>query len=110
MQEPVRVKLVVINGVMTGQVFPLDDPEITVGRDSSNNITVPDVALSRLHCRFTREAGGWRVRDVGSSNGTFVNGVQIHSHLLAEGDRVAVGGSLLLYARDEHSLPAPAAL
>ena len=71
---------------------------------------MPDVALSRLHCAFTSEPDGWHVRDVGASNGTFVNGVQIQSHLLVEGDRVAVGGSLLLYVRDGHLLTAPAAL
>ena len=52
---------------MTGQAFSSShDAEITLGRDSSNDITVPDVALSRLHCAFTSEPDGWHVRDVGA--------------------------------------------
>ncbi len=65
---------------------------------------MPDAALSRLHCVFSFEAEGWSLRDVGSSNGTFVNGRQIESHRLADGDRIAAGGSLLLFAREASGL------
>jgi len=110
MQEPLPAKLVVISGVLTGHVFPLDAPDITVGRDASNRIAVPDASLSRVHCTFRRDHDGWRVRDVGSSNGTFVNGKQISEHLLAEGDRIAAGGSLLLYVRGASSAASAVAL
>jgi transcriptional regulator with GAF, ATPase, and Fis domain len=110
MQESIPAKLVVIGGVLAGQVFPLDAAEVTLGRDSSNNIGVPDAALSRQHCTFTVEPDGWRVRDVGSSNGTFVNGMQVQSHLLAEGDRIAAGGCLLLYIRGAPATTSAAAL
>src|SRR3954463_7303436 len=110
MQEPVPAKLVVISGVLTGQVFPLEAAEITFGRDASNSIGVPDTSLSRLHCAFSRDRDGWRVRDVGSSNGTFVNGKQIQSHLLADGDRVAAGGSLFLYVCGAPSIASVVAL
>jgi transcriptional regulator with GAF, ATPase, and Fis domain len=110
MQEPAPSRLVMIGGVLTGEVFPLDAAEVTFGRDSSNSIGVPDAALSRLHCVFTREPAGWRVRDVGSFNGTFVNGMQVQSHLLAEGDRIAVGGCLLLYVRGAPTRGAAVAL
>jgi transcriptional regulator with GAF, ATPase, and Fis domain len=100
MQEPIPAKLVVISGVLTGHVFPLDGGEMTFGRDSNNNIGIPDASLSRQHCAFSLEQDGWRVRDVGSSNGTFVNGRQIENHLLLEGDRIAAGANLLLYVRD----------
>ena len=104
MQEPIPAKLVVISGELTGQVYPLETTTVTFGRDSSNSIGVPDAALSRLHCVFSFEAEGWTLRDVGSSNGTFVNGRQIERHLLADGDRIAAGSSLLLFARDASAL------
>ena len=104
MQEPIPAKLVVISGELTGQVYPLETTTVTFGRDSSNSIGVPDVALSRLHCVFSCEGEGWTLRDVGSSNGTFVNGQQIECHLLVDGDRIAAGSSLLLFARDANAV------
>lgn len=96
---PIGSKLVAIGGVFTGEVFPLAAPEVTLGRDACNTIGVPDAALSRRHCTFSPDPAGWRVRDVGSSNGTFVNGVQIQNQLLVEGDRIAAGGSVMLYVQ-----------
>jgi transcriptional regulator with GAF, ATPase, and Fis domain len=82
---------------MSGEVFPLTSSEITFGRDAENTICFPDPALSRRHCAFIRTDQGWTVRDLQSSNGTFVNGVQITNHHLAEGDRVSIGSSVLLF-------------
>ncbi len=97
MPDVVASKLVMIGGVLTGDVFPLAADEITVGRDPDNTIGIPDGAISRRHCAFRRDAAGWRVSDLGSSNGTFVNDVQVQSHLLSDGDHVAVGESMLLF-------------
>ena len=97
MLSPVHSKIIVVSGVCSGEVFPLDAAEITLGRDADNTIGVPDPALSRRHCAFSHEAEGWLVRDLGSSNGTFVNGVQVQRQLLAEGDHITAGGSVLLY-------------
>ena len=97
MLETGPFKLVVIGGVSSGQVFPLAAGDATLGRDADNDICVPDLAISRRHCVFTRDAAGWRVRDLGSSNGTFVNSLQARDQLLAEGDQVTAGASVLLY-------------
>src|SRR5436190_10159424 len=97
MVDAVASKLVVIGGVFAGEVFPLNSDEVTVGRDAENTISIPDPAISRRHCAYSRADDGWRVRDVGSSNGTFVNGVQVQDHLLADGDRVAAGECVLLF-------------
>ena len=82
---------------MSGEVFALTESEVSLGRDSSNGISFPDPALSRRQCVFTRADGAWTLSDLNSSNGTFVNGLQITSHRLTEGDRVSVGGSVLLF-------------
>jgi Nif-specific regulatory protein len=68
-----------------------------LGREPVNALCFPDPALSRRHCEFVRADTAWVVRDLQSANGTFVNGVQISDHRLADGDRIAVGESILLY-------------
>ena len=97
-ESPVGPRLVTVTGPLSGEVFSLRGAaEITFGRDPANTISVADPALSRHHCVFAAEPEGWTVRDVGSSNGTFVNGVQVATHRLSEGDRVAVGSSVFLF-------------
>ncbi|MBI5490469.1 MAG: FHA domain-containing protein [Deltaproteobacteria bacterium] len=54
-------------------VFPLRGGELTVGRAQDCDICLPDVSLSRRHARLAREGDGWRVVDLASANGTFVN-------------------------------------
>jgi Nif-specific regulatory protein len=102
---PVDSRLVAVTGVLSGEVFSLTEPEVTFGRDAANIISFPDPALSRRHCVFASDADGWTLRDLDSSNGTFVNGVQITSHRLSEGDRIAVGDSILLFARAARTRP-----
>jgi two-component system, NtrC family, response regulator HydG len=90
-------RLVAVTGLLSGEVFPLDRPPVAFGRDLDNTISIPDPALSRRHCVFTHETDGWKVRDLGSSNGTFVNGGQIKEQALTDGDRIVAGGSVLLF-------------
>ena len=82
---------------MSGEVFALTESEVSLGRDASNGIYFPDPALSRRQCVFIHADGAWTLNDLHSSKGTFVNGLQITSHRLTEGDRVSVGGSVLLF-------------
>ncbi len=89
---------------MSGEVFALSDSEVSLGREPSNGIYFPDPALSRRQCVFTRADGAWTLNDLNSSNGTFVNGLQIASHPLTDGDRISVGQSVLLFvARPEET-------
>jgi Nif-specific regulatory protein len=102
---PLDSRLVAVTGVLSGEVFALTESEVSFGRDAANTISFPDPALSRRHCVFVSDAEGWTLRDLDSSNGTFVNGVQIASHRLSEGDRIAVGDSILLFARAARARP-----
>jgi transcriptional regulator with GAF, ATPase, and Fis domain len=90
-------RLVGIAGPLTGDVLPLRDTETTIGRDTSNAICLADLSLSRLHCAIIRTADGWRIRDLNSSNGTFVNGAPVTDHELSEGDRIGLGQSEFLF-------------
>lgn len=78
---------------------PLDQDRMTIGRDAGNHIAFPeDETVSRLHAVLERFPPGWSVRDVGSANGTFVNGRRIAGdHRLHSGDDVRVGNSSLVF-------------
>jgi pSer/pThr/pTyr-binding forkhead associated (FHA) protein len=65
--------------------------EITLGRASANNVVVDQAAVSKMHARITRTATQLVLQDLGSSNGTFVNGQRVTTALLRDGDVVALG-------------------
>jgi len=77
--------------------FDLETDRVTVGREASNVIQLHDREISRLHAEIIRDGDRFTLADLESSNGTFVNGVQVKSHLLATGDHVQLGRTLLLF-------------
>jgi hypothetical protein len=97
MQQPVRVLFVVTTGEGTPQVLEFGTrPFLTVGRSEPADVCVDDAGVSRVHARFLREAGGIRVMDLGSRNGTWVRGLRVTEALLVTGDCVALGDSTTL--------------
>jgi transcriptional regulator with GAF, ATPase, and Fis domain len=98
-------KLVVLSGPAVGQAFPLGLEAFSIGRHAGNALQVLDPAASRYHCRIEPAGGGFLVRDLGSRQGTFVNGRPVQEHRLEEGDLVAVGETLLLFqTREGHTV------
>ncbi len=93
-----------------GAVRPLllERERYSLGRSSANELCYPeDAGLSRQHLVLERGADGWVVRDLGSKNGTFVNGVRINAPFaLGKNDRVTAGHIALDFG--ENSLPPPA--
>lgn len=86
-------RLVAMQGTYMGQIFALGG-ELTIGRDPSNGIPLPtDTTVSRRHARLAPADGGYRVEDMGSSNGTFVNGARVTEATLRPGDEVSIGGT-----------------
>jgi hypothetical protein len=75
-----------------GQQYHLEPGNITVGRSLENMIPLDDKRISRYHARLRFSGGHWTLSDVGSTNGTFVNGKQIKQRTLLEGDVVSFGG------------------
>lgn len=76
--EPVfRYSLMITMGPDTGNIYPLNGLIITVGRDLSNDIVIQDPEISRFHMRLRRDADGYTVEDMGSTNGTYVNNVEV---------------------------------
>lgn len=75
--------LVMIKGGPAGFRIPLRSQRIIIGRSPAATIRVPDPSISRSHCSLVHNGSHWVVSDLGSSNGTFVNGHQVHQPALA---------------------------
>ncbi len=86
--------------------FPLE-ADLTIGRDPANHLAIDDIAVSRRHCMIARDGDRYLIRDLGSHNGTFVNGTAIEERVLDNGDRIAVGGSVFEFSAD-NSTPSSA--
>ena len=84
--------IVVHQDPTTQQVFPLTEGVITIGREAYNDVVLIDPEASRRHCQISFQAGRYVVEDLGSTNGTFVNGRQIvTATTLNRGDMIEVG-------------------
>jgi pSer/pThr/pTyr-binding forkhead associated (FHA) protein len=98
--------LVVRKGPRPGQIFPLTLESITIGRDPMSDIVVNDPELSRHHARLIYTGSGYQVQDMGSTNGTFVDGNRLAGETvsLSAGQTVALGSNVaLLYQMAENS-------
>lgn len=83
------------------RAWPLDAASIGIGRSSRNAVHLPDPTVSKEHALIERTPGGWQVRDLGSRNGTRVNGVEATQALpLKDGDRLEVGNVLMRVGGD----------
>jgi pSer/pThr/pTyr-binding forkhead associated (FHA) protein len=83
-----------IEGPFTGQAVPLMSEQVAIGRDPSQDLPlVGDSTASRRHAVLYYTNGSWVLRDEGSSNGTWVNGVRIQEQPLFPGDEVRIGHS-----------------
>jgi pSer/pThr/pTyr-binding forkhead associated (FHA) protein len=90
--EPGQALVLVKRGPNAGSTFLLAEETTTVGRSPDSGVFLDDVTVSRKHAVFERRSGsGWFVRDVGSLNGTYVNGEQVDETKLATGDEVQIG-------------------
>jgi pSer/pThr/pTyr-binding forkhead associated (FHA) protein len=69
--------------------------EVVVGRGRSCDVMFGGPAVSRRHARFSRLRGVWRITDLGSTNGTFVDGVQVEQAPVRPGTRVRLGDSFI---------------
>ena len=94
-------RLTAITGPLKGQIFPLNEAAISLGRESANRICVSDLSVSRRHCVFEKEEEQFRVTDLNSRNGTFINGVPVKERWLEHGDEVKIGDSVFLFLLQE---------
>lgn len=98
--EQATPRLVVLEGKrpFAGEVFEIVSREVTFGRAAENLIVVADSFASSRHARLLRDRDGLWVEDLGSTNGTFVNGQRLTQPvLLNPGDRIGVGDAVFQY-------------
>jgi transcriptional regulator with GAF, ATPase, and Fis domain len=96
-------RLLGIAGPFQGTAFSLHERNVSIGREPSNDLWIADPALSRRHCLLLPQGGLCAIRDLGSRNGTLVNGVPVEEQLLRHGDHISVGDSVLMFLRQEDS-------
>jgi Nif-specific regulatory protein len=94
-------RLIGVAGPLEGNVCVLPEGEFSIGRDAANQLWAEDGSLSRRHCVVRREGANCVVRDVGSRNGTRVNGVPVQEQQLEHWDQLSVGSSLLVFLETE---------
>ena len=93
--------MVIREGAGAGSEHPVDG-ELILGREhGSADLVIDDPGVSRRHARVVTDAGGVIVEDLGSSNGTYVNGERIETARLTSGDRLQVGRVEFVALRDE---------
>ena len=92
-----RFQLVMRSGPTVGAVYPLEGESISIGRDASNGVHINDAEVSRRHARLQFQGGKYVIEDVGSTNGTHVNGQRLSSaYVLRPGDIVSFGEGIVL--------------
>lgn len=89
--------LIVQRGPGAGSRYLLDTDVVSAGRHPESDIFLDDITVSRRHVEFHRAEGSYRVHDVGSLNGTYVNRDRIDDALLQNGDEVRIGKFRLVF-------------
>jgi len=89
--------LLVLSGPRLGNRTVLSDAPIEIGRGSNAGLVLDADSVSRRHARIEPIEGGYRLLDLGSTNGTYVNALRVKEHVLRDGDRVQIGKALLKY-------------
>ncbi|MCK5552089.1 MAG: FHA domain-containing protein, partial [Deltaproteobacteria bacterium] len=80
-----------------GKTHPIHRIPFKIGRDRKNDVVLESKIVSREHAQIVNMKGGLTIVDLGSHNGTFVNGTQIRKTVLRDGDEILIGETLILY-------------
>lgn len=81
----------------TGERLPLGESVVTFGRKPESTVQLADPNVSRNHAEVRPHGNGWVLVDLGSTNGTRVNGTRVSSHDLTEGDEIAFGSTIVVF-------------
>lgn len=95
-----RAQLIVLQGEQPsrGERFMLSSPVVTIGRSPTNELPIQDGYTSSEHARLTAQDGFFYLEDLGSSNGTFVNGQRLNEPMvLRHGDRIELGDTVFRF-------------
>lgn len=92
--------LEIIEGPDKGQKLALRDEEVIIGRHGQCDLVLHDPEVSRRHIKLVSGENGWWLDDLGSTNGSYVNGQRIMHHVAAPGDRIQLGQSVLVIKKE----------
>ena len=81
------------------KIFYLTKDIITAGKLSENDLQLDDKTISRKHCKFQKSKNSFKLIDLNSTNGSYVNGQQIKEKILEEGDNIAIGRTILKFLK-----------
>lgn len=99
-------QITIRSGPSPGKTFPLEREEVFLGRDQANDITISDAEVSRRHARFIMQDENILVEDLGSTNGTFLNGERVSTpQQLRPGDVISLGENIILVFEKSHYDP-----
>jgi len=96
-----RVTLVVVSGPSSGNEVELDKRSVSLGRGPGADVAFEDDSMSREHAAFELVEGGFRIRDLASTNGVQVNGSEVLVAELKHGDRVQLGETEFQYLQEK---------
>jgi diguanylate cyclase (GGDEF)-like protein len=102
-----RAYLMVIAGAQIGELHKLGRARTIVGRSPETHLRLDEPGVSREHAELFVESGRVTVRDLGSTNGTLVNGAKVEKRELRDGDKVSIGTSTLLLFTHHDGIEAP---
>lgn len=103
--QPVAT-LVVRQGAQAGMSFSITGNQVLLGREEGLDIILQDPEASRRHSRISWQGGQYFIEDMGSTNGTFVNGVQITTpQMLSPGDSIGIGQTALVFQMQGGQVP-----
>lgn len=108
-QLPVCGWLVILRGRRKGRDFRIEKDVSVLGRDGTCDYIIEDDLVSRQHVRLRNDAGKYTIHDLGSGNGTFLNGKAISKSPLEDGDVFQVGDSYILFKEAKPRVPLQAA-
>ena len=91
-------ELVIASGPDGGHTFRVSGPAIRIGRAPDNDMVLRDPATSGHHARVERRGNDFYVVDLGSTNGTLVNGEVVMEHQLKDGDSITIGQNAVTFA------------
>src|SRR6478735_1190104 len=95
--EQQQALLLVLSGPRLGNRTVLADSPMEIGRGSNSGLVLDADSVSRRHAKIEPLDSGYRLTDLNSTNGTYVNGIRVKEHTLQDGDRVQIGKALLKY-------------
>jgi hypothetical protein len=101
-----QYRLVVRQGPIPGQIFELNKKEISIGRDIANDFVINDAEVSRKHARLILEEDRYKIEDLNSTNGTYIDGQRlIGPHLMAIGEIIMFGDNVGVVFDGEPATP-----